>query len=76
MSAYPFASAGAAVRFARQDLGNTIEILERERDQLIPLAVEGPAHSRSLRSRQLKSIEQQLVAAQAEQAKLPLELHG
>jgi hypothetical protein len=41
---------------------------------LIPLVVEGPPHLRSLRSRQLKSIERQLVAAQAEQAEL-LELH-
>ena len=47
----------------------------RERDQLMPLVVEGPSHLRSLRLRQLKSIERHLVAAQAEQAKLPLELH-
>jgi hypothetical protein len=36
--------------------------------------VEGPPHLRSLRLRQLKSIERQLVAAQAKQAKLPREL--
>jgi hypothetical protein len=73
--AYAFASADPAVQSARQSLHSTIEILERERDELIPLAVEGPPHLRSLRLRQLKSIERQLVAVQAEQSKLPLELH-
>ncbi len=75
MHAYAFASADAAVQSARQSLDRTIEILERERDQLIPLVVEGPPHLRSLRLRQLKSIERQLVAAQVKQAKLPRELH-
>jgi hypothetical protein len=51
-------------------LDSTVELLERECDQLIPLVVEGPAHLRSLRLRQLRSIERQLVAAQAEQAKI------
>jgi hypothetical protein len=52
-----------------------IAILEHERDQLIPLAVKGPVHLRSLRLRQLKSIERQLVSAQAGKAKSPLALH-
>jgi hypothetical protein len=75
MHAYAFGSADAAVQSAHQSLDSTIEILEHERDLLVPLVVEGPPHLRSLRLRQLKSIERQLVAAQAEQAKLPLELH-
>ncbi len=74
MHAYAFASADAAVQPSRQSLEGLIAILEHERDQLIPLVVEGPPHLRSLRSRQLKSIERQLVAAQVEQAEL-LELH-
>ncbi len=52
-----------------------IAILAHERDELIPLVVEGPPHLRSLRLRQLKSIERQLVSAQVEQAKSPPELH-
>ncbi len=75
MHAYAFASADAAVQSARQSLDRTIEILERERDQLIPLVVEGPPHLRSLRSRQLESIERQLVAEQGKQVKLHPELH-
>jgi hypothetical protein len=75
MHAYAFASADAAVHSARQSVASTIEILERERVQLIPLVVKGPSHLRSLRLRQLKSIERQLVATHAEQAKLHLELH-
>ena len=71
MHAYAFASADAAV----QSLDSTIEIFERERVQLIPLVIEGPPHLRPLRLRQLKSIEQRLVAAQVEQAKLHPELH-
>jgi hypothetical protein len=50
-----------------EHLASTIKFLEYERDRLILLAVEGPAHLRSLRLRQLKSIEQRLVAAQAEE---------
>jgi len=73
--AYAFGSADAAVQSARQSIDSAIEILERERDRLIPLVVEGPPHLRSLRLRQLKSIERQLVAAQVKQAKLPRELH-
>ncbi|MGO9419378.1 hypothetical protein [Roseiarcus sp.] len=75
MHAYVSASADAAVQSARQSVDSTIEILEHERDQLIPLVVEGPTRLRSLRLRQLKSIERQLVAAQSKQAKLPLEPH-
>ena len=75
MYAHAFSSADAAVHSARQSLDDTIEILARERDQLIPLVVEGPAHLRSLGLRQLISIERQLVAGQAVQASLPLELH-
>ncbi|SRR5271165_2415059 len=72
---YAFGSADAAVQSARQALASLIEILERERDRLITLVVEGLPHLRSLRLRQLKSIERMLVAVQAERAKLPLELH-
>jgi hypothetical protein len=64
MHAYAFASADPAARPARQSLDRTIAILKHERDELIPLIVEGPLHLRSLRLRQLKSIEQRLVAAQ------------
>lgn len=60
---------------SRHALNSTIEILERERDQLIPLAVEGPPHLRSLRLRQMIFIEHRLVYAQAEQAKLHPELY-
>ena len=74
MHAYAFASADAAAPPALRSLGGTIAILERERDQLIPLVAEGPAHLRSLRLRQLKSIEQRLVSAQLEQAKMHPEL--
>jgi len=74
MHAYAFASVDAAIQSPRQSLDGMIAVLEHERDQLIPLVVEGPPHLRSLRSRQLKLIERQLVAAQAEQAEL-LELH-
>ncbi len=66
MHAYAFASADAPVQPTRRSLASTIAILEHERDQLIPLVVEGPHHLRSLRLRQLKSIEQRLVAAQSE----------
>jgi hypothetical protein len=38
--------------------------------------IEGPRHLRSLRSRQLISIEQQLVAAQREQAELGSKLQN
>ncbi len=75
MHAYAFASADAAVQSSRQSLDGMIAILEHERDQLIPLVVEGPPHLRSLRLRQLKSIEQRLVAAQSEQGKSHPELH-
>ena len=73
--AFAFASADAAVQSARQSLDGMIAILERERDQLIPLVLEGPSNLRSLRLRQLKSIEHRLVAEQAEQEKLRLEMH-
>lgn len=49
-----------------EHLASTIKILEHQRDRLIPLVVEGPVPLRSLRLRQLKSIEQRLVAAEAE----------
>ncbi len=74
MHAYAFASDDAALRSARPSLDSTIEILERERDRLIPLVVEGPPHLRSLRLRQLKSIQQRLVSAQSEQAESHPEL--
>ncbi len=75
MLAYAFASAQAAVQSAPEFLDSTIEILEHERDQLIPLVIEGPPHLRPLRLRQLKSIEHQLAAQQAEKEKLRPELH-
>ena len=75
MHAYAFASADAAIQSSLQSLNGMIAILAHERDQLIPLVVEGPPHLRSLRSRQLKSIERQLVSAQAGKAKSPLALH-
>jgi hypothetical protein len=74
--AYAFASDDAAVQSSPQFLIGMIAILERERDQLIPLVVKGPPHLRPLRSRQLKSIEQQLVVAQREQDKLRPELQN
>lgn len=46
---------------------HTIKILEHQRDRLIRLVVEGPVQLRTQRVRQLKSIEQRLVAAQAEE---------
>jgi hypothetical protein len=69
MSAYAFPSADAAAQSSHQFLDGMIAILEHERDQLIPLAVKGPVHLRSLRLRQLKSIEQRLVSVQREQSK-------
>jgi hypothetical protein len=48
-------------------LASATIILEQQRDRLIRLAVEGPAPLRSLRLRQLTSIEQRLVAAQADE---------
>ncbi len=75
MDAYAFASADDAVQFAPEFVDRTIGILEHERDQLIPLVVEGPSHLRSLRLRQLKFIERQLVEVQSKRAKAPLELH-
>ncbi len=50
-----------------ESLARTIETLERQRDQLIPLVVEGPVHLRSLRLRQLKSTDRRLVTARAEE---------
>ena len=75
MHAYAFAAAQAAAQSARQYVESTIEILEHERDQLIPLVIEGPPHLRPLRLRQLKSIEHQLAAQQAEKEKFRPELH-
>ena len=72
---HAYASADAAVQSSRQSLDGMIAILAHERDELIPLVVEGPPHLRSLRLRQLKSIERQLVSAQAGKAKSPLALH-
>jgi hypothetical protein len=56
-------------------LGSTIEILERQRDRLISLVAEGPVHLRSLRLRQLKSIEQRLAAVQAEEHRVGYRSH-
>ncbi len=56
-------------------LAGTIKILEHQRDRLISLVVEGPIHLRSLRRRQLKSIEQRLVAAQAEEHRVGYRSH-
>ncbi len=50
-----------------EHLAGTIEILEHQRDRLIPLVVEGPVHLPSLRLRQLKSTERRLVTARAEE---------
>ena len=55
-------------RRALEQLAYAIKILEHERDQLIPLVTYGPLHLRSLRLRQLKSIQRQLTAVRAEEA--------
>ena len=60
--------ASAAVRETLQELAETIMILQREHDQLIPLVVEAPPHLRPLRMRQLKLIAKRLVAARLEEA--------
>ncbi len=75
MLAYAFASAQAAVQSAPEFVDSTIGILKHERDQLIPLVVEGPSHLRSLRLRQLKFIERQLVEIQSKRVKAPLQMH-
>ncbi len=55
-------------RRALQELAETIAVLQREHDQLIPLVIEGPLHLRPLRMRQLKSIAKRLVAARLEES--------
>ncbi len=63
-------STGAVMSVRLRELLDNIVILQREHDQLIPLVVDGPEHLRSLRLRQLKSVAQRLVAAQAEQVRI------
>ncbi len=61
---HTYASADAAWT---EHVASTIKILEHQRDRLIGLVVEGPIPLRSLRLRQLSSIEHRLVAARAEE---------
>jgi hypothetical protein len=59
-----------AVQPAPKSVNGRIKVLAHEHDQLIPLVIEGPRHLRSLRSRQLKSIEEQLLAAHLEASQI------
>jgi len=62
-----------AAKFTRktlEELSRHIAVLQREHDQLVPLVVEGPAHLRSDRLRELKFVAQRLVAAQEVEARI------
>jgi hypothetical protein len=67
---YASTNAAADTRRSLRQLSDSIAILQREHDQLIPLVAEGPQHLRPTRLRQLRWIAKQLVAARAEEARI------